>query len=278
MALARPPKKHQPRDRAIRFSTQSTITYDTLMNTSRRRLLRASAGWASAGFAGCQATPTGTSPFPSMLTSGDTVLFQGDSITDSGRNREIRGASHDQAALGKGYAWLAAASMLSKSADRRLSIHNRGVSGNKVHQLDARWDVDCIDLRPDVLSILIGVNDVWHTRNGKYDGSVELFEQGYNALLTRTVRALPEVRLVVCEPFVLLCGAVDESWQPEMTAYRAAARRVADAHRAAWVPFHSMFEQASKLAPPETWAKDGVHPTEAGSALMAQEWLRVVDR
>jgi lysophospholipase L1-like esterase len=158
----------------------------------------------------------------------------------------------------------------------KLRFHNRGISGNKVFQLAERWEKDCLDLAPDVLSILIGVNDIWHKRGGHYDGTVETYEEDYDALLTRTRVALPEVKLVVCEPFVLRCGAVDDSWFPEFDGYRAAARRVAEAHGAAFVPFHSMFEDALAIGPPELWAGDGVHPSPAGAALMAQAWLRAV--
>ena len=101
-------------------------------------------------------------------------------------------------------------------------------------------------------------------------------ERDYHALLERTRAALPSVRLVICEPFVLRCGAIDDSWFPEFDGYRAAARRVADEHGATWVGFQSMFDEASKHAPPEHWAGDGVHPSSAGSALMAQAWVQAV--
>ena len=105
---------------------------------------------------------------------------------------------------------------------------------------------------------------------------MEVYEKDYNALLDRTKRALPKVRLVICEPFVLRCGAVNDKWFPEFDRYRAAARMVADAHHALFVPFQRMFSEAVKYAPPEHWAKDGVHPSAAGAALMACEWLNTV--
>lgn len=211
-----------------------------------------------------------------LLDGCSSVLFQGDSITDAGRSRERAAEANVQAPMGSGYAAMAAATLLSASGGEELSIHNRGVSGNKVFQLNDRWEEDCLALQPDLLSILIGVNDIWHARNGNYDGTVEVYERDYDALLARTKQALPDVRLVVCEPFVLRCGAVDESWFPEFDEYRAAAKRVAEAHRAAWVPFHERFERALSFAPAEYWAGDGVHPTAAGAALMADAWLEVV--
>ncbi len=221
-----------------------------------------------------RATPPAAVP----ADAGSVVLFQGDSITDCGRSREDKHASkpNDAWGLGRGYASLAAAGLMVEAAPEEVSVFNRGNSGNKVFQLAERWQADCIDLQPDVLSILIGVNDIWHARNGRYDGTVEVYERDYDALLARTREALPDVRLVVCEPFVLRCGSVDDTWFPEFDQYRAAARRVADKHGALFVPFHSMFEEAVKLQPPEHWAKDGVHPTRAGAALMARKWLEVV--
>ena len=211
-----------------------------------------------------------------VIQAGDTILFQGDSITDAGRDKSIVDQPNSQPAFGNGYAWLAACGLLVDRPGEELAVYNRGISGNKVFQLAERWDVDCLELQPDVLSILIGVNDIWHARGGGYDGTAEVYERDYHALLKRTRTALPDVKLVICEPFVLRCGAVDDSWFPEFDAYRAAAARVAQEHDATWVGFQTMFDEAVRYAPPEHWAGDGVHPTGAGSALMAQAWLRAV--
>lgn len=212
----------------------------------------------------------------SLIEAGGVVLFQGDSITDGGRNRDDA-TPNAQPALGNGYAWLAAAHLLIDRPDDKLTIFNRGISGNKVFQLAERWDVDALELKPDVLSILIGVNDIWHKLQGKHDGTAETYEQAYRALVERTRGALPDVRLVVCEPFVLRCGAVDDRWFPEFDDYRAAAKRVADAAGAVFVPFQEVFDRAVKLAPPDRWAKDGVHPSPDGAALMAHAWRRYVE-
>ena len=165
--------------------------------------------------------------------------------------------------------------LVSRPADK-LRCFNRGISGNKVYQLAERWQVDCLDIKPNVLSILIGVNDIWHKLNGKYDGTVQVYENDYHVLLKRTKESLPDVKLVVCEPFVLKCGAVDDKWFPEFDDYREAAKRVAASANAVFVPFQEMFDRAVEFAPPEYWAKDGVHPTNFGAALMAHAWLQVV--
>lgn len=211
-----------------------------------------------------------------LIRSGDVVLFQGDSITDAGRNRDRAATPNDQPALGSGYAWLAAAELLVDRPQDGLHIYNRGISGHKVFQLAERWPADCLELKPNLLSILIGVNDYWHTLDGKYQGTLEIYERDYCSLLERTRNALPRIKLVVCEPFVLRCGAVNEKWFPEFDRYRAAARRVAEVFRATFVPFQTMFDHALAYAPPAHWAKDGVHPSAAGAALMAHTWLKVV--
>jgi lysophospholipase L1-like esterase len=211
------------------------------------------------------------------LKNGAIVLFQGDSITDAGRDRERQGEVNDPRAMGRGYPFLLGSELLRDHAALGLQIYNRGISGNKVPDLEARWQADCLELKPSLLSILIGVNDIWHKLNGKYDGTVEQYETGFAALLARTRQALPETTFVICDPFVLRCGAVNEKWFPEFDERRAAAKRVSDKAGALWVPFQKMFDDAVKAgAAPEHWARDGVHPTMAGHALMAKTWRSVV--
>ena len=213
----------------------------------------------------------------SPLKPGITILFQGDSITDAGRSREAATEPNSQPALGNGYAWLAASQLLVDRPGDGIKIFNRGISGNKVPDLDARWQAECVDLQPNVLSILIGVNDIWRTFDRGEKGTAEIYEEGYHALVKKTKAALPETTLVICEPFVLKCGAVTDAWFPKFDGYRAAAKRVAEQAGAIFVPFQTMFDEASKIAPPERWAGDGVHPSADGAALMAHTWRRVVD-
>lgn len=240
----------------------------------RRSFIQSTAAAVLGGWAVSAPVTAADPSHPGLVRSGDVVLFQGDSITDAGRSREKAAEPNQHQALGNGYAFMASANLLSQTPD--LKIFNRGISGNKVHQLADRWQADCLDIKPNVLSILIGVNDIWHKRNGKYEGTLEIYEKDYVALIERTKAALPDVRLVICEPFVLKCGSIDDSWFPEFDGYRAAAKRVADKFQAVFVPFHSMFEEAVKLAPPEHWAKDGVHPSPFGAALMAHTWTQAV--
>ena len=202
---------------------------------------------------------------------GAVILFQGDSITDAGRDRKLQDANHPKA-LGDGYPLLIASELLLNPA--KPKVFNRGISGNKVPDLQARWQQDCIDLKPDVLSILIGVNDIWHKLNGKYEGTVEDYENGYRDLLEETQRKLPKTRIVLCEPFVLRVGAVNDKWFPEFDERRAVAAKLAEEFKLTFVPFQSMFEAAAKTAGPEYLAADGVHPSLAGHSLMAKTWLK----
>lgn len=251
-------------------------------HSSRRMFLKSTAaaiGGTSLLLSGCNSSGRQSSAGKnkSIIQKGDTILFQGDSITDAGRDRNQQGNPNDANAFGKGYVYSIATQLLADRAGDELKIFNTGISGNKVYQLAERWDRDCLDFKPDVLSILIGVNDIWHMLNGKYDGTVEKYENDYRALLKRTVQALPDVKLVICEPFVLRCGAVNDTWFPEFDRYRAAARQLATEFGTLFVPFQSMFDEAVKTAPATHWLRDGVHPAPAGAYLMAQEWLRVVE-
>jgi lysophospholipase L1-like esterase len=253
---------------------------ETTRDLTRRSFIqRSGTALGLAGLAGFSSTIAAEGwppPAHSLIGKQAVILFQGDSITDAGRSREKAEIPNEQPGLGNGYAWLAAAELLTDRPNSGLKIFNRGISGNKVFQLAERWQADCLDLKPDVLSILIGVNDFWHTLDGKYKGTVEVYERDFRALLERTRKALPKLKLVICEPFVLRCGAVNEKWFPGFDAYRAAAKRVARDFRATFIPFQSMFDEAIKYAPAAHWAGDGVHPSAAGASLMAHAWLRTV--
>lgn len=248
---------------------------------SRRQFFR-SAGIGAAAMAGM---PLMANPMSDEVTArkiteffshGEVVLFQGDSITDAGRNKQ-REMPNEASSFGAGYAHLIAANLLEQLAGHGLTFYNRGISGNKVFQLADRWDKDCVDLKPGVLSILIGVNDYWHFRNGNYDGTPEIYENDFRKLLERTRAALPGIKLVICQPFVLTgTSAVDETWVEPFSAYQKIASKIATEFDAIWVPFQEAFNKAIEHAPAVYWAGDGVHPSMAGAQLMAIEWLKAI--
>jgi len=209
------------------------------------------------------------------LKRDSVILFQGDSITDAGRKRESNICNHiDQ--LGYGYTLFTATSILSKHAERQPKIYNRGISGNKVYQLRERWEIDALAFMPDVLSILIGVNDYWHTLTGNYKGTVQTYEDDLRNLLKYTKEKLPKLQLVLCEPFALSGGSAikDNEWFPMFNDYRASLKKLADEFNAVFVPFQAAFDEAVKKAPATWWSGDGVHPDLPGRQLMAEVWLK----
>lgn len=250
------------------------------MTTSRRSFLTHSALASAAALAGttaARAESTASNKAPLALKQGATVVLQGDSITDAGRDKGIAEPNHKKA-LGNGYAQLIAYHLLSKHPEKDLKIYNRGISGNKVPDLDGRWDKDCIDLKPDILSIMIGVNDYWHTVafGSKYEGTVESYGTGFTDLLKRTRDALPETQLVICEPFVVRAadGSTRADWFPEFDHRRAKAQAAAESAGALYVEFQQMFDAAVAAGfPAKELAGDAIHPSPAGHALMASRWL-----
>ena len=134
-----------------------------------------------------------------------------------------------------------------------------------------------IDLEPNLVSILVGVNDLWHKFDGRYTGSVADFEQGYRELLEQTRQALPQATIVLCEPFVLRTGVVSAKWFPEFDQRRAVAGRLAREYQTRFVPFQSNFDRAlADDSAAAYWTADGVHPTAAGHQLLADAWLAAV--
>lgn len=203
-----------------------------------------------------------------LLHSGQTILFQGDSITDAGRNR------HDAAGLGGGYAMMAASLLQARHPELGLKFLNKGISGNRAVDLAGRWDQDCLDLKPDWVSILIGVNDCWRRFDGNDLTTAENFEKHVRNILERS--RSQGIRIILCEPFVLPCPPDREAWREDLDPKIHVIRKLAREFDALLVPFDGIFAARSILQPPAFWAADGVHPTLPGHALMATEWIRTV--
>ena len=201
--------------------------------------------------------------------SNRLVLFQGDSITDTGRNRD------DDCDMGRGYAMMAAAWYESMFPERMVQFVNRGVSGNTVNDLEVRWREDCLRLRPALVSILIGINDTARCYDARLSQTVDEFERIYRGLLEETKDAL-EARLVLMEPFLLDCPTDRRPWRSHLDPRIEVVRRLAREFKAALVPLDGLFAQASARREPAYWAQDGVHPTPPGHALIARAWLSVV--
>lgn len=207
-------------------------------------------------------------PIPAF-TQGARILFQGDSITDGNRGR----SADPNHILGHGYAFILAAKFGHAMAERDLTFINRGISGNTVLDLEKRWQKDTLDLKPDLLSILIGVND-------KGRGvPMDQYEQVYDKLLADTKAANPGIKLVLCEPFVvnhLAKTPPNGSPNADIVQRQQIVARLAKKHGAALVPFQKALDDACKRAPALHWIWDDVHPTYSGHQVLADEWERVV--
>lgn len=205
------------------------------------------------------------------------ILFQGDSITDAGRIRD------NDVSVGTGYANLVKA-YLSATQPYQYKFHNRGISGNRVVDLYARIKLDMINLKPDYMSILVGVNDVWHEYTKQNGVSAEKFEMVYGLMIEELQQTLPDLKLMIMEPFVLLGSATQnteehphrwEFFRSEVELRAKAAKRIAEKYNLPFIPLQEMFDKANADAPEQGyWLRDGVHPSHAGHELIKQQWLK----
>lgn len=199
----------------------------------------------------------------------DIILFQGDSITDCGRNYS------DPSSLGVGYALMTGASLGLKYPEKNLTFINRGISGNRAVDLQNRWDKDCLALKPTWVSIYIGVNDTWRRFDSGQETTAAEFEASYRDLIERTLKNL-DARLVLVEPFVLPVPEDRKGWRQDLDPKIHVVRELAREYGAVLVPLDGLFAAASVKAEPAFWAGDGVHPTPAGHALIAEAWMKAV--
>lgn len=244
---------------------------------SRRSLLQGAAYLGALGaFGHSSARAQDKAPKNPNLKPGSVILFQGDSITDEGRKKD-KLEPNDTGGLGRGYAADAAGLIMGDHPELGLQFYNRGISGNKVPDLAARWQQDCLDLKPDILSILIGINDIWHTIafGSKYQGTIADYEEGYRQLIKDTLAAKPDTRIVICEPFTTRENFKSREGK-SAADYAVVARKIADDLKLTFVPFQSEFDKACKAAPANFWLWDGIHPSQPGHAFMAQVWRRAV--
>ncbi len=204
-----------------------------------------------------------------VIENNARVLFQGDSITDAGWNR------NDPSSLGTGYAMMIAAWFSALYPAKNVTFINRGISGNRVKDLATRWKADCLDLRPSWVSILIGINDTWRRYDSNDPTPVEEYEANYRKLLT-SARENLKCRFILIEPFVLPVPEDRKRWREDLDPRIHAVRSLAREFNAVLVPMDGIFAAATSVREPAFWAADGVHPTPAGHALIAQSWLRAV--
>jgi len=203
-----------------------------------------------------------------MIEDNALVLFQGDSITDAGRDRG------NAAGMGNGYAMMTAAWFSASHPGKKVSFLNRGVSGDRAKDLLARWRPDCLDLKPGWVSIMIGINDCWRRYDGNDPTGADEFARDYRIILEKTREI--GARLVLLEPFVLPVPEDRKGWREDLDPKISVVRGLAKEFSAILVPLDRLFAEACRSRSPEFWAADGVHPSPAGHALISQAWLSAV--
>ena len=246
----------------------------------RRNFLQAGAlcggAAATAGTAhGAEGNPSGVAGYQYRLPGfkeGSRLLFIGDSITDMKWGRNEKDRNHY---LGHSYVYLIASRLGVDMPQARLEFFNRGISGNKVSDLKARWQKDAINMKPDLLSILIGVNDV------SRGGTLKQWQADYRFILDASRKAKADLPLVLLDPFVLRSGRLKipeawQKWRAKVDKYGAIVAQLANDYDAIHVKTQEVFDAAAKAVSPEQWIWDGVHPLPQGHELIARNWLQVV--
>ena len=199
------------------------------------------------------------------------ILFQGDSITDADRNW------NDDSRLGAGYPRLVEAT-LGFNEPGKYEFVNKGISGNRIVDVYARIKRDIINLKPDFMSILIGVNDVCHEVGDNPNGvDADKFYKIYSMLIDEIKTALPNIKIMILEPFVLQGGATIDNWEyfdTEVSKRAEVAKRIANEHNLVFVPLQEGFNKLCEKTPSTYWTGDGVHPTAKGHEFIKNEWLK----
>ena len=202
------------------------------------------------------------------------ILFQGDSITDGGRMKDYEHDLNHQ--MGHGYAYIVNSTLGAKYPEKNLKFINKGISGNRIGDLYARWIEDAMNIRPDILSILVGINDCEQLRYyGKGSDAVR-FEKIYRILIEDTLQSKPDIKLVLMEPFGLPVGERKDNFQEMydmLKGYQQATKRIAEDYGAIFVPLQDKFFELSEKYPPDYWSWDGIHPTVCGHGIIADEWM-----
>jgi len=197
------------------------------------------------------------------------VLFQGDSITDALRDY-ANGAS-----MGIGYSNVVARWLSARYPGLEMVFINRGINGDRVCDMEARWTQDCIDLTPDLVSILIGINDCLRSYDSGLASPLDGFDARYRRMLDR-VKAETKAGIVVMEPFLVPSVEHWDTCRDDLGRRIEILRKISRDYAALYIPLDGLFAAACARREPLFWSEDGVHPTEAGHAFIAQEWIRTV--
>lgn len=206
-----------------------------------------------------------------QLRAEQRILFIGDSITDSGRDYD------NEYDLGQGFAHIAGSMILGKYPELNLQVLNRGVNGNRLSDLASRWQRDCLDLKPDSVTLLIGVNDIWHNRTaGRQltESDLAEFNDTYRKLLSALRDRNPQVQLVLLQPFILPVSTDRLKWRHELKQINKLIEAIAIEFEADYTRLDDRFMHLTKVIPPQNLTgDDGIHPTRVGHGVIANMWL-----
>ena len=203
-----------------------------------------------------------------MLTKDGVLVIQGDSITDAGR-------FGDPEQLGVGYSRMVAKYIANFYPELSMKVYNKGISGNRSKDLVARWQVDTLDLKPTVVTILIGINDTWRAFDSNDPTSVEEYAKNCEIIMKQTKDA--GASLIILEPFAVPTGVVTDAWRADIEPKIHALRKLALKYADAYIPLDGIFYNLSVDAAPEIWTADGVHPSFAGHRIIAKEIIKVLE-
>ena len=198
------------------------------------------------------------------IKENDVILFQGDSITDGNRGRN----SDPNHIHGHGYQYILASEILADNLGKNVTVYNRGISGNRIADLYARWIEDCLNLNPTILSILVGTNDINSGTNQNYT-DIERWGRIYRMLITDTKAKCPNTKIIICEPFRL------DDRKSFIIDYANEARKIAKEFNLPFVALQEKLEKAVEIYGSQNCFHDGLHPNIVGSKVISNEWLKV---
>ena len=200
------------------------------------------------------------------------ILFYGDSITDALREKENLSSIM---AFGAGYVMQTAGRLYEKSPVY-YEIINRGISGNRIVDLYARIKKDVWNIKPDLLSILVGINDIWHEIEFENGVDLKRFDKIYRMMIDDTIAVLPNTKFILCEPFVCHGSATDKAYDRfcEVFDYAKVVKKIADDYGLYFLPLQKVIDDANEKYG-NIFLSDGVHPTVQGAVLIANEWIKL---
>ena len=207
------------------------------------------------------------------LMTDDTLLFIGDSITDANRNRV------DPTDLGQGFPLLISAYLQTVMPEKRLTFLNRGIGGDRLSDVKNRWESDCLDINPDIVTLLIGINDTWRNQDADHimtEDELDAFEADYRFLL-KSLLQRTDARVILMEPFVLPYPKDRMNWRFDLDQRIQIVRKMAKEYQTDLIPLDGLLNAAGiKNGFSFYTGEDGVHPTTAGHGQIAKAWLETV--